>query len=145
MLAAIAEPVRLAPAGSVMGSRTARPRAASAAAPWQTGAPSATFPPPPATTVACDFVKSLVDALNARGPRYAPVAVTSNVTVQAPGLFPFGFMNVRLAGRVAILGRADVPLTLTNVQTANFSHNTALQSGGLHRDGVDAAGDRGAG
>jgi hypothetical protein len=32
------------------------------AALWQTGTPSATFPPPPATTVAYNFVKILVDA-----------------------------------------------------------------------------------
>lgn len=97
------------------------------AALWQTGTPSASFPPPPATTVAFDFVKILVDALNARGLHYAPVAVTSNFTVQAPGLFPFGFMNVRLTDRVAILARTDVPLTISNVQTANFTHNTVLQ------------------
>ena len=97
------------------------------AALWQTGAPSASFPPPPATTVAFDFVKILVDALNARGLHYAPVAVTSNFTVAAPGLFPFGFMNVRLTDRVAILARTDVPLTISNAQTANFTHNTVLQ------------------
>ena len=97
------------------------------AALWQTGAPSATFPPPPATTVAYDFVKILADALNAHGLHYAPVAVTGNFTVQAPGLFPFGFMNVRLTDRVAILARTDVPVTISNVQTANFTHNTVIQ------------------
>src|SRR5216684_8792747 len=97
------------------------------AALWQTGTPSASFPPPPATTVAFDFVKILVDALNAHGLHYAPVAVTGNFTVQAPGLFPFGFMNVRLTDRVAILARTDVPLTISNVQTANFTHNTVIQ------------------
>ncbi len=96
------------------------------AALWQTGTPSASFPPPPATTVAFDFVKILVDALKARGLHYAPVAVTSNFTVAAPGLFPFGFMNVRLTDRVAILARTDVPLMISNVQTAHFTHNTVL-------------------
>jgi endonuclease/exonuclease/phosphatase (EEP) superfamily protein YafD len=96
------------------------------AALWQTGTPSASFPPPPPTTVSFDFVKILVAALNARGLHYAPVAVTNNFTVAAPGLFPFGFMDVQLTDRVAILARTDVPLTITNVQTVNFSHNTVL-------------------
>jgi len=52
--------------------------------------------------------------------------VTTNFDVQAPGLFPFGFMNVRLTDRVAILARTDVPLTISNVQTANFTHNTVI-------------------
>jgi endonuclease/exonuclease/phosphatase (EEP) superfamily protein YafD len=98
------------------------------AALWQTGTPSATFPPPPPTTVSYDFVKILVDALNARGLHYAPVAVTSNFTVEGPGLFPFGFMSVQLTDRVAILARTDVPLTISNVQTANFTHNTVLNT-----------------
>jgi endonuclease/exonuclease/phosphatase (EEP) superfamily protein YafD len=96
------------------------------AALWKTGTPSRSFPPPPPTTVTYDFVKILADALNARGLHYAPVAVTSNFTVQGPGLFPSGFMNVQLTDRVAILARTDVPLTITNVQTVNFTHNTVL-------------------
>ncbi|SRR5260370_242825 len=96
------------------------------AALWQTGTPSASFPPPPPTAVSYDFVKILVDALNARGLHYAPVAVTSNFTVAAPGLFPFGFMDVQLTDRVAILARTDVPLRISNVQTANFTHSTVL-------------------
>ncbi len=96
------------------------------AALWRTGAPSASFPPPPATTVAYDFVQILTDALAAHGLHYAPVAVTNNFDVQAPGLFPFGFMNVRLTDRVAILARTDVPLTVSNVQMANFTHNSVL-------------------
>jgi hypothetical protein len=96
------------------------------AALWQTGAPSATYPPPPPSAVSCDFVKILTDALNARGLHYAPVAVTNNFTVEGPGLFPSGFMSVQLTDRVAILARTDVPLTISHVQTANFTHNTAL-------------------
>jgi endonuclease/exonuclease/phosphatase family metal-dependent hydrolase len=96
------------------------------AALWQTGTPSASFPPPKATKVAYDFVKILVDALHAHGLHYAPVAVTTNFTVEAPGLFPFGFMNVRITDTVAILARTDVPLTISNVQTANFKNNTVI-------------------
>jgi endonuclease/exonuclease/phosphatase family metal-dependent hydrolase len=98
------------------------------AALWQTGAPSATYPPPTTTTVSYDFVKLLVDALNALGLHYAPVAVTNNFTVAGPGLFPFGFMNVQLTDRVAILARTDVPMTISNIQTANYTHNTVLQT-----------------
>lgn len=98
------------------------------AALWQTGAPSASFPPPSATAVAYDFVQILVDALNARGLHYAAVAVTRNASVQAPGRFPFGFMNVRLTDRVAILARTDVPLTISDVRTRNFTHNTVISA-----------------
>jgi endonuclease/exonuclease/phosphatase family metal-dependent hydrolase len=96
------------------------------AALWQTGTASASFPPPPATAVSYDFVQILVDALNARGLHYAAVAVTRNASVQAPGRFPFGFMNVRLTDRVAILARTDVPLTISDVQVGNFTHNTVI-------------------
>jgi endonuclease/exonuclease/phosphatase family metal-dependent hydrolase len=98
------------------------------AALWQTGPPSASFPPPPARAVAYDFVKILVDALNARGLHYAAVAVTRNASVQAPGRFPFGFMNGRLTDRVAILARTDVPLTISDVQAGNFTHNTVIST-----------------
>jgi endonuclease/exonuclease/phosphatase family metal-dependent hydrolase len=98
------------------------------AALWQTGTPSAFYPPPPPTTVSYDFVKILVDALNVHGLHYAAVAVTNNFTVEGPGLFPAGFINVQLTDRVAILARTDVPLTISHVQTANFTHNTVLNT-----------------
>lgn len=96
------------------------------AALWKTGAPSATFPPPPPTTVSYDLVAILVHALNARGLHYAPVAITNNFTVAAPGLFPSGFRSIQLTDRVAILARTDEPLRITAVHTANFAHNTVL-------------------
>lgn len=96
------------------------------AALWKTGAPSATFPPPAPTTVSYDFVAILEQALNDLDLHYAPVAITNNFTVAAPGAFPFGLMNVQLTDRVAILARTDEPLAITNVQTANFTHNTVL-------------------
>ena len=72
--------------------------------------------------------KILVDALNARGLHYAPVAVTTDFSVQGPGLFPDGFMNVQLTDRVAILARTDVPLTITDVQTGDYTHNTVIST-----------------
>ena len=98
------------------------------AALWQTGPASASFPPPPVSTVSYDFVQILVDALNALGLHYAPVAVTTDFTVQGPGLFPNGFMNVQLTDRVAILARTDVPLTITDVQTGDYTHNTVIST-----------------
>jgi endonuclease/exonuclease/phosphatase family metal-dependent hydrolase len=98
------------------------------AALWQTGTPSASLSPPPATAVAYDFVQILVDALNARGLHYAAVAVTRNASVQAPGRYPSGFMNVRLTDRVAILARTDVPLTISDVRAGNFTHNTVIST-----------------
>jgi endonuclease/exonuclease/phosphatase family metal-dependent hydrolase len=96
------------------------------AALWKTSAPSAAFPPPAPTTVSYDLVALLVQALDARGLHYRPVAVTDNFTVAGPGLFPTGFMNVQLTDRVAILARTDEPLTISNARTANFIHNTVL-------------------
>jgi endonuclease/exonuclease/phosphatase family metal-dependent hydrolase len=98
------------------------------AALWQTGPASASFPPPPPVTVSYDFVKILVDALNALGLHYAPVAVTTDFTVQGPGLFSNGFMNVQLTDRVAILARTDVPLTITDAQTGDYTHNTVIST-----------------
>ena len=98
------------------------------AALWQTGPASASFPPPPPVTVSYDFVKILVDALNARGLHYAPVAVTTDFTVQGSGLFPDGFMNVQLTDRDAILARTDVPLTITDAQTGDYTHNTVIST-----------------
>ncbi len=98
------------------------------AALWQTGPSSGTYPPPPPSTVSYDFVHILVDALNARGLHYAPVAVTTDFTLQGPGLFPSGFMSVRLTDRVAILARTDVPLTISNVQAGTYTHNTVVNS-----------------
>lgn len=96
------------------------------AALWKTGAPSSSFPPPAPTTVSYDLVTMLVQALDARGLHYAPVAITDNFTVTGPGAFPFGLMNVQLTDRVAILARTDEPLTISHVRTANYTHNTVL-------------------
>src|SRR4029077_20011720 len=94
---------RLPPAGAGdrRGSATgrARPDRPAGSRAVADRAPSASVPAAP-TAVSYDFVKILVDALNARGLHYAPVAVTTDFTVQGPGLFPDGFMNVQLTDRV---------------------------------------------
>jgi endonuclease/exonuclease/phosphatase family metal-dependent hydrolase len=97
------------------------------AALWKTSAPSANpFQIPAPTIVTYDFVAILVQALDDLGLHYAPVAITNNFTVAAPGWFPTGFMNVQLTDRVAVLARTDEPLTIANVRTVNFTHNTVL-------------------
>lgn len=95
------------------------------AALWKLGALSASpFTAPPATTTAFDFVAELTAALAAHGLSYAPVAVTNNFHVEAPGFFGTGFRNVSLTDRVAILARTDV--ATSNVKTANFATNTVI-------------------
>jgi hypothetical protein len=69
------------------------------AALWQTGTPSASLPPPPATAVAYDFVQIVVDALNARGLHYAAVAVTRNASA-------FRLLALRSRGPVRRTGAA---------------------------------------
>jgi endonuclease/exonuclease/phosphatase family metal-dependent hydrolase len=95
------------------------------AALWKLGALSSSpFTAPPATTTTFDFVQILTKALAARGLSYAPVAVTTNFHVEAPGFFGTGFRNVSLTDRVAILARTNIPLS--NVKMANFATNTVL-------------------
>ena len=95
------------------------------AALWKLGALSSNpFTAPPATKTTFDFVQILNEALAARGLSYAPVAVTTNFHVEAPGFFGTGFRNVSLTDRVAILARTNIPLS--NVKTANFATNTVL-------------------
>jgi hypothetical protein len=75
----------------------------------ESGAPSATFPPPPPTTVSYDLVAMLVHALNARGMHYAPVAITNNFTVAAPGLFPGPARRRQVTRRTASSGAPAAP------------------------------------
>jgi endonuclease/exonuclease/phosphatase family metal-dependent hydrolase len=97
------------------------------AALWKLGALSSNpFTAPPATTTAFDFVQILTEALTARGLHYAPVAVTNNFHVEAPGFFGTGFRSVSLTDRVAILARTDIPLAISNVKTGNFATNTEI-------------------
>jgi len=52
--------------------------------------------------------------------------VTTNFDVQAPGLFPLRVHERAAHGPGRDPGATDVPLTISNVQTANFTHNTVI-------------------
>jgi endonuclease/exonuclease/phosphatase family metal-dependent hydrolase len=66
------------------------------AAEWRTQFPSDFSPTPDATTVAADFVNLLVGDLAALGVHYTVAAADTGYDVEAPGLCPFGFMDVRV-------------------------------------------------
>jgi hypothetical protein len=97
---------------------------------WRTRFPTNPFAPPvPATTVSYDFLQMLLDALAAHGASYEAVVVETNWEAQAPGFFPFGFMDVRLTEQGAILARTDLPtseLVLSNPQSGNYVAATTI-------------------
>jgi hypothetical protein len=94
---------------------------------WRTQFPS--DPTRLATHIAYDFLQILLDALTAAGLHYAPVVVRNNLDTQAPGLFGFQLMDVRLTDRTAILARTDLStadLKLSNPQQQYFAANSVL-------------------
>jgi hypothetical protein len=95
---------------------------------WRTQFPSNTASP--ATNVAYDSLQVLLSALAAQGLNYTPVVVRSNWDAQAPGLFPFGFMDVRLTDRSAILVNASLlapnRLVVSNPQNQTYTNYTVF-------------------
>ncbi len=85
---------------------------------WRTGPPSSSFPPVAATTV----------ALAARGLYYTTVIVEANWDVHGTGLFPFGFMDVGLTERTAIIARAGLPADALQVSNTRSEHYTDATS-----------------
>lgn len=87
---------------------------------WSTGST------PDASNVQFDFLALLLDALEAAGVHYAPVAVQTNINAVAPGLDENNQMIfVRLVDRDVLLARTDLPaadLKISNLQTETFSH-----------------------
>lgn len=88
---------------------------------WRTQTPADFSPTPNATAVAADFVQLLLNELRARGLRYSVAATQTGYDVEAPGLFPFGFMDVRLTQREVILVRKGAGLRLSNVQGGQYT------------------------
>ncbi len=80
----------------------------------------------PATEVAYDFLKILVDELRDRGLSYSAVTVRENIDVEA--FTVPGFMDVRLTDRDAILARDDVMVEGTD--GATFIASIAVPLGG---------------
>ncbi len=96
---------------------------------WRVGTPSASFPAPPASDVSYDFLQILIDHLAAHGLRYVPVVTIVNWEAEGTGLFQFGFMDVRLSERSAIIARADVTpdeLSTSNPQAAHYADATTI-------------------
>ncbi|MGH2751290.1 MAG: endonuclease/exonuclease/phosphatase family protein [Actinomycetota bacterium] len=94
---------------------------------WQTDTP-ADGPATPATEVAFDFLKILLQALDDRGLDYAPVSVVENFDGEAPTALGF---DVRLTDRDVILARTDLKtsqLKLSNSHAQNFETNLILPS-----------------
>jgi hypothetical protein len=90
------------------------------AAEWRTQFPSDFSPTPDATTVAADFVNLLVGDLAALGVHYTVAAADTGYDVEAPGLFPFGFMDVRVTQHDVILARQESRLKASNPQAGQY-------------------------
>ena len=80
----------------------------------------------PATTVVYDQLHLVLDALTQEGAHYAPIAVTTNIDLEAPTLLGY---DVRLTDENALLARTDLPtsqLTLSHVQAQTFTTNLVV-------------------
>lgn len=91
------------------------------AALWRTQTPADFSPTPNATTVEADLVGLLLAELRARGLRYEVVIAQTGTDIEAPGLFPTGFVDVRLTQREVILARKSPGLKLTNAQGGQYA------------------------
>jgi endonuclease/exonuclease/phosphatase family metal-dependent hydrolase len=91
------------------------------AALWRTQTPADFSPTPNATTVEADLVGLLLAELRSRGLKYEVVIAQTGQDIEAPGLFPNGFMDVRLTQREVILARKSAGLRLTNAQSGRYA------------------------
>ena len=84
---------------------------------WRTGP----FLSPPATTVAFDQLRSLLDSLNQQGLHYLPISIRTGLDAEAPSALGF---DVRFTDRDVVLARTDLPTSqfqVLNVQVQNFA------------------------
>lgn len=87
---------------------------------WQTGP---FLDPAPADSTAYDFLQLLLDALEARGQHYAPVAVLKNFEAEAPAFYgPTLAFDVHYTQRDAVLARTDLPTSQLKVEGAEAHH-----------------------
>jgi hypothetical protein len=91
------------------------------AALWRTQAPADFSPTPNATIVEADLVGLLIAELRSRGLKYEVVIAQTGTDIEAPGMFPTGFVDVRLTQREVILARKSPGLRLTNAQGGQFA------------------------
>ena len=88
---------------------------------WRTQTPADFSPTPNATTVQADLVGLLLAELRSRGLKYEVVIAQTGFDIEAPGLFPTGFVDVRLTQREVILVRKSAGLKLTNAQGGQYA------------------------
>jgi len=93
---------------------------------WRTQTPADFSPTPNATTVEADLVGLLLAELRSRGLKYEVVFAQTGTDIEAPGLFPTGFMDVRLTHREVILARKSPGLKLTNAQGGQYAAYQAV-------------------
>ena len=82
---------------------------------WRTGSPGS----PAATIVQFDQLQSLLSALSAQGLHYAPLAVQTNLDVEAPSTLGY---DVRITDRDVVLARTDLPTSQFQVLTVHAQH-----------------------
>jgi hypothetical protein len=82
----------------------------------------------PATTVALDQLAILLDALNAKGLTYLPVAIAEGIDVELPMVTgqTTPLADIRLTDREVILARADVQITNVIVKKFNATLPVSL-------------------
>lgn len=90
-------------------------------------------PTPASLTVQYDFLKLILDSLEADGADYVPVVVKDNIDATAPMVDPStgSLVYVRLIDRDAILARGDLPaadLKLSNMQEKTFTNLLSFAS-----------------
>ena len=93
---------------------------------WRTQSPADFSPTPNATTVEADLVELLLDELRARGLKYDVVIAQTGYDIEAPGLFPTGFVDVRLTQREVILARKASGLKLTNARGGQYAASVTV-------------------
>jgi len=91
------------------------------AALWRTQTPADFSPTPNATTVDADLVALLLAELRSRGLKYEIVIAQTGTDIEAPGLFPTGYVDIRLTHREVILARKSTGLKLTNAQGGQYA------------------------
>ena len=88
---------------------------------WRTQTPADFSPTPNATTVQADLVGLLLAELRSRGLKYEVVIAQTGFDIEAPRLFPAGFVDVRLTQQEVILVRKTAGLKLTNAQGGQYA------------------------
>jgi hypothetical protein len=80
--------------------------------------------------VTADFVALLLAELEERKLRYQVVASQAGYDAEAPGLFPSGFLDIRLTQREVILARTRGGLQVANPQGQYAARLTVPTAGG---------------